>query len=564
MSFHAIESSFKQYLADDAETSISLGMSNKLGELSDPSMASHKARLSDAKQLLEKIHDEKAEEFYNNLDLRLMSLHLQQDIFFNTLEFNDKLQRRQKPCGVDGISEGVFQLFINDTRSPSARLDNILSRLSQAPIHLKKEIETLDTPVKRWRDIEVEQAEGLPELFSSIVSWAELEDYPKIAELQSAIADTNIALQVYSSELSSMLTTAEFSIGEEKVRELLSLKKIDKTPLQLRDMAATFLKDTTNEIDTLSIRLLKKYELPSDTSTVDLHEFLNKKFRIELQDGNIESVLEYYHEQKAKLLSFIKERDLFPVMENQDMVIIKTPGFLEPVIPAGAMWPPISLREGIKTSLVYLTLKEDELDEHTQLGIPVMMLHEGIPGHHLQFASASEQPSFIRKFFNAPEHAEGWTTMLEDYMLDQGLVENELLDEVRFIAKRDISRLSARVGIDLFFMTGDKKYLELGFDLDYTDEDPFVNAGKLLKEATGFTDGRVQAELNWYSTERGYPLSYLTGNQMVWALKQDIVTQNKKQLALEELDKEFHRIFLLSGCMPVNSLRKVYEHEGFL
>lgn len=466
--------------------------------------------------------------------------------------------------GVDGISEGIFQLFINDPRIASERLDNILSRLTQAPDYLKKEIETLDTPVERWRNIEVEQAEGLPELFSSIVSWAELENYQNTTKLKSAVNTTNDALIAYQNALSSMPSTREFSIGEEKVIELLSLKEIEKTPLQLRDMAATFLQTTIQEIDILSVRLLKKYKLSPETSTVDLHDFLDKKFSVELKDGNLESVLESYQEQKAKLRSFVEERNLFPVLENQDIEIIKTPGFLEPVIPAGAMWPPVALRVGVKKSLVYLTLKEDELDEHTHLGIPLMMVHEGIPGHHLQFASASEQPSFIRKFFNAPEHAEGWTTMLEDYMLDQGLVEDEILDEVRFITKRDISRLGARVGIDLFFMTGDKKYLELGFDLDYSDSDPFVNAGKLLKKATGFTDGRVQAELNWYSSERGYPLSYLTGNRMVWSLKNDIVAANKKNLSLNQLDKEFHRIYLHSGCMPVSSLRSVYQHEGFL
>ncbi|MFT5691345.1 MAG: hypothetical protein ACI92E_000673 [Oceanicoccus sp.] len=564
MSLQSIESSFKKYLANDAETSISLGMSNKLGELSDPSMSSHARRLSDAQQLLREIDNEKTADFYVNLDLRLISLYLQQDIFFDTLTFNGKLQKQQQPSGVDGISEGIFQLFINDPRIASERLDNILSRLTQAPDYLKKEIETLDTPVERWRNIEVEQAEGLPELFSSIVSWAELENYQNTTKLKSAVNTTNDALIAYQNALSSMPSTREFSIGEEKVIELLSLKEIEKTPLQLRDMAATFLQTTIQEIDILSVRLLKKYKLSPETSTVDLHDFLNKKFSVELKDGNLESVLESYQEQKAKLRSFVEERNLFPVLENQDIKIIKTPGFLEPVIPAGAMWPPVALRVGVKKSLVYLTLKEDELDEHTHLGIPLMMVHEGIPGHHLQFASASEQPSFIRKFFNAPEHAEGWTTMLEDYMLDQGLVEDEILDEVRFITKRDISRLGARVGIDLFFMTGDKKYLELGFDLDYSDSDPFVNAGKLLKKATGFTDGRVQAELNWYSSERGYPLSYLTGNRMVWSLKNDIVAANKKNLSLNQLDKEFHRIYLHSGCMPVSSLRSVYQHEGFL
>ena len=193
-----------------------------------------------------------------------------------------------------------------------------------------------------------------------------------------------------------------------------------------------------------------------------------------------------------------------------------------------------------------------------------MMIHEGIPGHHLQFATAAQHSSFIRRIFSANEHAEGWTTMLEDYMLDEGYIDKELVDEVRFIAKREMSRLVARVGIDLYFMTSNKDYLNVGLDLNFESNDVFVNAAKLLKAATVFTDGRVQAELNWYSTEQSYPLSYLTGNRMVWQLKKDIQKANKKSLSKLALDQAFHEVYLSSGCMPVESLRKVFINLGYL
>ena len=112
-----------------------------------------------------------------------------------------------------------------------------------------------------------------------------------------------------------------------------------------------------------------------------------------------------------------------------------------------------------------------------------------------------------------------------------------------------MSRLVARVGIDLYFMTNNKQYLNVGLDLEFNSDDAFENAAKLLKEATGFTDGRVQAEINWYSTEQGYPLSYLTGNRLVWQLKQDIISANKKQLNALQLDQAFHDIYLKSACM---------------
>jgi hypothetical protein len=158
--------------------------------------------------------------------------------------------------------------------------------------------------------------------------------------------------------------------------------------------------------------------------------------------------------------------------------------------------------------------------------------------------------------------------MLEDFMLDVGYIDADLVDEVRFIAKREMSRLVARVGIDLYFMTGERDYLNVGLDLGFEksgySENVFDNAAKLLKTATGFTDGRVQAELNWYSTEQSYPLSYLTGNRMVWKIKQEIQTENIKSLSELELNQDFHSVYLESGCMPVNNLRSVFVNKGYL
>ena len=76
--------------------------------------------------------------------------------------------------------------------------------------------------------------------------------------------------------------------------------------------------------------------------------------------------------------------------------------------------------------------------------------------------------------------------------------------------------------------------LQGGFEIC---EHPFAAAGSLLQRVTGFTPDRTQAELNWYSKEQCYPLSYLTGNRMVWELKDDLVSANPKGLSTEELEE---------------------------
>ncbi len=572
--FHSLEQQFKHFVLSDPDTSIGLGDADYLDQLGNPSLQALKTNTAKAKELLLAIEscDAKAfddEIFNRQLDLDLMARYLKQEIFFAELEQDGQPQRCRKPGGVDGISEGIFQLFVNDERTAEARLDNILSRLQQAPNYLKIEASVITQPIKRWRDIEVEQGEGLPDLFATIYNWAKDTDYPNADDLQQAISACNTALEVYLNDLKTRDCLTDFTIGEDKVIELLALRNIKQSPGELIQMARGFMADTQGLLTSLNKRLCKKYELAADTSDEQLHEFLNEKFAAKIKEGKLDSVLDYYSDQIQSINNFIEQRHLFAIPAQQEIRLLQTPSFLEPVIPAGAMWPPLALRPGKKTSLVYLTLKQDQLAEHTELGIPVMMIHEGIPGHHLQFATAAQHPSFIRRIFSANEHAEGWTTMLEDYMLDVGYISDDLVDEVRFIAKREMSRLVARVGIDLYFMTGERDYLNVGLDLGFNSaddysEDVFENAAKLLKKATGFTDGRVQAELNWYSTEQSYPLSYLTGNRLVWKLKQDIQAANKKDLDALELDQAFHKVYLESGCMPVESLRLVFEHEGFL
>ena len=153
--------------------------------------------------------------------------------------------------------------------------------------------------------------------------------------------------------------------------------------------------------------------------------------------------------------------------------------------------------------------------------------------------------------------------MLEDYMLDLGYM-GELTDEARFIGKRDIARLGARVAIDLYFMTGDAAYLEVGVPLGRLGSDPFANAAALLGPVTGFTPSRLQGELNWYSQSRGYPLSYLTGNRLTWQLKRDVAAAQTGKLEGLALDRAFHRAYLEAGAMPLTFLRKVFENKGLL
>lgn len=542
---------------------LSLGLLDGIGDLPDPSLAARDAKVAEARALLARLAAIPAQglDADTRLDLELARMMLEEEILLETVTVGGASVAELKPEAGDIVGDGVFLLFIADPRPLPARLADITTRLEQTPAFLEAMLARLERPVARWVAIDREIVSGLPELFATVEAAA--ADWEGRERLATARAAAEAALASYAERLAALPTRQEFAIGAEAATRLLALRGIGPSLDGLRVIAEEFLAANAATIEELRARIAARHGLPAESTAAEVQAFLNHRYAVAVRPGHLEDVLTRYEAARAEVLDFVTARDLFPIPADQDMRIMRTPSFMAPSIPAGAMMPPPPFREGPAISLVYLTLSEALLDEHTELGIPMMMVHEGIPGHHLQLAHAARNASLVRRHFDSLDLAEGWTTMLEDYMLDVGF-QAGLADEVRFIAKRDIARLGARVAIDLFFMTGERRFLEVGVPVDLSSQDPFVAAGNLLQAVTGFTPGRVQAELNWYSRERGYPLSYLAGNRAMWALKRDLIAAQAGRLEGEALDRRFHELVLRAGNMPVTMLRRVFQQEGLL
>jgi uncharacterized protein DUF885 len=565
MTVSAFIDAFHAHRSESPNARVQLGLEGRLGELPDPSLAHAGDRGRHARELLVQLDqlDRGPLGFDERLDLDLARLMLEAEVFDLSFEFNGRTTLPQQPRAGDEIGDGIFMLSVADPRPATERLEDITGRVEGIPAYLAALLARLDTPVARWLEMDVAKVRELPTLLGSIESWANGEHYSGRERLAKANAGARAALANYERRLRELPTTPDLHVGSQVAARIVALRGIEQSLDELHAMARKFLAETELEIESLRERLVDKYGLSAETTRDELHSFLNRRYRVQIPPGQFEQVLVRYRAEQDRVLRFIGAHDLFPLPPDHSLQILETPGFMRPSIPAGAMTPPAPFRAGTATSLIFLTLSEELLDEHTELTIPIMMIHEGVPGHHLQLATASKHPSRIRRHVMANDHAEGWTTMLEDYMLDRGYMDS-LADEARFCAKRDLNRIGARVAIDLFFMTGERDYLDVGLGIDRGQADPFAAAGELLRVVTGFTPGRVQAELNWYSLERGYPLSYLTGNQLVSRLRRDLQAAQGGVLDTERLDRLFFERYLGSGNMPLSFLRRVFQHEGLI
>ena len=564
--FDSFVERFHRHFTRDSNARAQLGVDRDLGELPDPTLTSQHSRTTEAKLLLRDSEAVTSDRLNaaEQLDLELAQLKLREEVFHNSYTFNGRVASEQLPDAGEQIGDGLFTLFCADPRPAAERLSDMTSRIEKIPDFLEQTIQRIDTPVARWRDMDLECVSELPGFFDTLVAWAQQESWPDAARLQSAQEQATTELRRYAKKLEQLDTTDQFHIGDEQARTIVRLAGIDLSFEQLHALARNFLATTAETIEDCRTRVAEKHGLDADISAEELHQHLNSRYRVETNGKDFSVILHRYEQEQESICSFIEELNLFPILDEQDMRIMQTPDFMVPLIPAGAMTGPAAFREGVRVSQIFLTLTADRVDDHTELGIPLMMVHEGIPGHHLHLATGRSHSSVVRRHSFASDQAEGWTTMLEDYMLDIGYME-EAKDEARFCAKRDISRIGARVAIDLFFMTGDKGYLDVGVDSGPVADDPFRAAADLLKKVTGFSEARAQAELNWYSTQRGIPLSYLAGNKLMMDLKADITTHSASQgISGLDLDRQFHGEFLRAGLMPIRFMRPIFQRAGLL
>jgi uncharacterized protein (DUF885 family) len=551
---------FHNYSTTDGNYCITMGIQKNSESLPDLSEEYQQNQEREEKELRRELKnfDRTGLTFNQALDLDLALFLMEQELFQDTINIDGEDMGSKKPTMADEICDPIFALFVNDPREPKVRLDNILSRIQQTPEYLVDSVDYLIQPVKRWVESEIVALTSVPEFYDNILGWADSCRYDKLSELAAAMEQAKQGIDSYVKKLKKMKTSKSFALGEKQTRKLIKKNGIELSLEKLKELAVNFLQQNNKEIEDLRLKLCSRYQLSLRTPTLALQEYLNKKFQLTNQKPS--SVLEQYQNEKAKIMDFVSAKKFFPVAQENDFAIIQTPKHMEPTIPSGEMLQPRAFRPGVKTSVVYVTLTKDSISEHTQLTIPLMIAHEGL-GHHQAYANAYSAESIVRKHCDYLDVAEGWSTYMERYLIDQGYM-GAITDEVDFVTKINFNRLGARVLIDLYFMTGDLDYLNVGVIEKLSSSDPFKNAAQFYQELTGCTDVAAESEVEWSSKTPGQPLTYLAGNFLVNQLKNDMAKKTK--LTGLELDQAFHKALLEYGTIPISFIRRAFQNQGLV
>jgi len=181
---------------------------------------------------------------------------------------------------------------------------------------------------------------------------------------------------------------------------------------------------------------------------------------------------------------------------------------------------------------------EERLREYNRWMLPIMNMHEAIPGHYTQLVYANKSPSLVTSIFGNDAMKEGWAVYSERMMLDSGYGDNapELWLMYSKWNLRAVTDLILDYSVHVLGMTHDQAIT------------------MLTKQAF---QSPTEAEQKWHEAQlTSVKLSsYFTGYSEIT----DLRDARKQALGARFSLKAFNEQFLSYGSAPVKLIKEMME-----
>jgi len=426
---------------------------------------------------------------------------------------------------VSHVLEGLYLLLVFTDRSKDVRCQAAANRIRALPACLTQARDTLrDCP-----QVFVHTARQMIRLGAPLINQVRRTLAPDGDErFDDDCAEARLAIEAFASFLDEASWTGdgEFAIGEEAFNFRLHYQ------LALRN--------TAPELWRYGVALVERveHELAGMAREIEVGvDWYDLVARLRTDHPLPSDLVGAYADETRRALAFIGEQEIAPI-PGGTLDVIETPTFLQPLIPFAAYQPP-GMFAAEKRGWLYVTPPPATSGggkasrDHAMAELPATALHEGYPGHHLQFLAAQAQPRTIRKIVRSPIALEGWALYCEEMMGEQG-----------FFRTRE-ERLFQRVAL---FWRACRVVLDVGL---HTRGMCFDDAVGFLVDRARLDRSLAEAEVRRYCAEPVYQLSYAVGRREFLALRSAYRAARGSEYSL----KDFHRAVLEFGALPVSLIR---------
>jgi uncharacterized protein (DUF885 family) len=445
------------------------------------------------------------------------------------------------------INGSVYALLTQSTLPRETNLANALARMAEIPRVLAVARSSLAHPPKVMVDTAIRQNRGAISFYEKDI-FQLAGDTPQLDRLKSSCAAATAALRDYQKFLEDELApraTGEWRAGRAKFSRKLELElDAGLTADQVfADAQAEFAR-VRGDMFVIARQLWNKY-YPTATPLPDdpqgRRETINKVIAaVNQEHGRPEDLARDARATVENIKTFIRERDILRLPDPDLCQVIEMPefqrgnavAFMEsapPLDPKAASFYDISPPPAGWTAAQVNSF----LEEYNRHLLQILTIHEAYPGHYVQLAYASRNPSLIRKIFASGPYVEGWAVYGEQTMLDCGYGAGDL--RLRLMQQKFYLRAVANAILDHNMHCA-----------NLSDED----ALKFLMDDAFQSEGEARLKVIRAKQSSAQLSTYFVGRMAHYRLRQSIERELGDRFDLGR----FHEAVLFPGSVPVKYL----------
>jgi uncharacterized protein (DUF885 family) len=444
---------------------------------------------------------------------------------------------------------GAFAIMLNEPYAPlNKRLQSFYQKMEKVPAYYKEAEKQLKNPVPELSELAIKQHEGGLSIFEKV--FADSLKKTTIPEAEQKLMLTRAglaadAIKGYVAFLRALKNDhpRSFRLGKQFYEDKFKYEvQSSGTAQQLFNSAQDRREDLHQSMAKISIKLWPKYfgtsPMPHDTLEL-IGKMIDTLSAKHVAAADFQSAIE---KEIPKLTAFVKAKDLLTLDDTKPLIIRKEPGYMAGVAGAGLTPAGPYNKNGNSYFEVSSLSKmspgdaESYLREYNQYILPILCIHEAIPGHYVQLLYANKSPSLIKSVFANGAMVEGWAVYAEQMMLDNGFGDAHP-DEMRLMWYKWHLRSVCNTILDYKVHNG---------TLGKEEAVKF-----LMREAF---QQRAEAEGKWnrVSVTSVQLDSYFAGYQAIMDLREAYKTKMGDKYTL----KDFNEKLLSYGSAPVKLIRE--------
>lgn len=435
------------------------------------------------------------------------------------------------------FSETAMQSIFLLMERPFAPLDErkevLLARLLAIPAYLERATHSLTSVpavfAETARDVNLTGPSYVDEVARALI-----RHFPGEGErIEHAASRARVGFSRYQEFLERELPLREggsLAIGEPALEELLRREHL--------------ITRSAREIETLgrdhvaATRRLLEEEAKKLDPALDWREQVTAAKK---RHPEASRVRELYTREVERARKFVLDRRIAPIPDGP-LQVIDTPPFERVFVPYASYLPPGPF-DADQTGVFYVTPIDlsrsraeqlEQLEGHCSASIPLVVLHETYPGHHLQRLQANLASSRLRQLAADACFVDGWALYCEEMMWEQGFFMDPA---TRLIQLRDLLFRACRAVIDVRLQCGTMTPDEA---VEYLVQEALIEPVNARREVRRYVLAPTQ------------PLSFLVGKLELQALRNEAQAQAGERFNLQE----FHAGLLAGGALPIALVRE--------